>query len=324
VFPVPARETLEAADYDRAKWLNRRVLGKALSRQTFELCPKIREVDQLLRRCRRSRELIYEVHPEVCFWALAGQAMRHNKRTPDGYRERLAVLRELSPGAERAVWSASGVRSGEFGRDDVVDAAVAALTATASEFRSLPDEPPVDSCSLPMRMVYADKAALGRGKMVDRVPRSHAYTACLTWRGNRGEGTTGYEAYSRDYDVECEGKPVLRGSADSVFLGESSRHNPEDLLVASLAACHMLWYLHLCAVNGVAVVAYEDQAEGVMELNRDGSGQFRTVTLRPLVTITPESDPATAERMHKEANAKCFVARSVSFPVVHEPRTTIS
>ena len=94
--------------------------------------------------------------------------------------------------------------------------------------------------------------------------------------------------------------------------------------MASLAACHMLWYLHLCAVNGVAVVAYEDQAEGVMELDRDGSGQFKTVTLRPLVTITPESDPATAERMHKEANARCFIARSVSFPVVHEPRTGIS
>lgn len=162
------------------------------------------------------------------------------------------------------------------------------------------------------------------GKRQEGVQRAHTYVARLTWTGNLGEGTTGYQAYGRDYDIECDGKPSLQGSADPGYLGDASRYNPEELLVASLSACHMLWYLHLCAVNDVVVKGYEDRAEGVMEVNRDGSGQFRMVTLKPLVTITPESDPATAERMHKEANARCFVARSVSFPVVHEPRTTIN
>ena len=108
----------------------------------------------------------------------------------------------------------------------------------------------------------------------------HTYTARVTWTGNKGQGTTAYDAYARDYDVACAGRPTLRGSADLRYLGDADRHNPEDLLVAALSACHMLWYLHLCAVSGVVVTAYEDDAEGRMQTHADGFGEFSEVTFR--------------------------------------------
>ena len=147
----------------------------------------------------------------------------------------------------------------------------------------------------------------------------HAYAATVTWTGNRGDGTSGYRAYTRDHDIACPGRPVIRGSADPGYLGDGSRHNPEDLLVASLSACHMLWYLHLCAANGVVVTAYVDAAEGVMRTHRDGAGEFTRVTLRPRVTVTAGSDAEIAARLHEKAGAMCFIARSVSFPVDHAP-----
>ena len=147
----------------------------------------------------------------------------------------------------------------------------------------------------------------------------HAYTATVTWTGNRGEGTRRYRGYSREYDIACPGKPVLRGSADPAYMGDAARHNPEDLLVAALSACHMLWYLHLCASAGVVVTAYEDRTEGRMRTYADGAGEFTGVTLRPRVTIAGDSDPAAAARLHEKANAMCFIARSVNFPVGHAP-----
>ena len=154
--------------------------------------------------------------------------------------------------------------------------------------------------------------------------KRNTYDIRVAWTGNLGNGTSTYRGYTRDYDIACEGKPVIKGSADPGYLGDAARHNPEDMLMASLSACHMLWYLHLCTVSKVVVTAYEDHAEGVMELNPDGSGQFVRVTLRPRVTIAAESDAAAAERLHERASAMCFIARSVNFPVDHEPETAES
>ena len=151
----------------------------------------------------------------------------------------------------------------------------------------------------------------------------HVYTAKLTWTGNCGEGTTHYQAFSRDYDIACEGKPIVKGSSDPNYLGDATRHNPEDLLLASLSACHMLWYLHLCAVNKVVVTDYEDHPEGVMEVVSGSSGRFTEVTLRPRVTIGSGSDAAKAESLHETANAQCFVANSVNFPVRHEAAVVV-
>jgi organic hydroperoxide reductase OsmC/OhrA len=152
--------------------------------------------------------------------------------------------------------------------------------------------------------------------------KEQAYTATVTWTGNQGAGTTNNKPYTRDYDIICDGKPVIKGSADPGYLGDAARHNPEDMLLASLSACHMLWYLHLCAVSKVVVTEYEDRAEGVMETSPDGSGAFTSATLKPRITITPESDAAMAEALHEKANAMCFIARSVNFPIAHEAEIT--
>lgn len=147
----------------------------------------------------------------------------------------------------------------------------------------------------------------------------YRYTATVTWTGNRGDGTGSYKGYARDYDIACPGKPVIRGSADPVSQGDPDRHNPEDMLVGALSACHMLWYLHLCARSGVVVTAYEDKAKGLMTTRPDGTGEFTNVILRPQVTITGGSDAALAERLHERASAMCYIARSVNFPVAHAP-----
>ncbi len=147
----------------------------------------------------------------------------------------------------------------------------------------------------------------------------HGYTATVTWTGNRGNGTHSYSGYTRDHDIACPGKPVISGSADPDYRGDAERHNPEDLLLAALSACHMLWYLHLCAAAKVVVTAYEDKAMGVMHTHADGTGKFTKVILRPQVTISGDSDKATAKHLHEKASAMCFIARSVNFPVAHAP-----
>jgi organic hydroperoxide reductase OsmC/OhrA len=149
--------------------------------------------------------------------------------------------------------------------------------------------------------------------------KEHHYALRLRWTGNRGEGTTGYRDYDRAWDASIDGKPDLKGSADPAFLGDPSRHNPEDLLLASLSACHMLWYLHLCAVDGIVVTGYEDDAVGTMQQEPDGGAQFTSVTLKPKVTIRA-GDVKKAEALHARANEMCFIARSVNFPVKHEAK----
>ncbi len=148
--------------------------------------------------------------------------------------------------------------------------------------------------------------------------RHHEYSTTVTWIGNRGTGTSGYRDYSRDHVIAAGAKPDIPGSADPAFRGDAERWNPEDLLVASVSACHKLWYLHLCAVNGVVVTAYEDHAEGLMVTEEDGSGRFTEVVLRPRVTIS-SGDRERAASLHHDAHEKCFIANSVNFPVRCEP-----
>jgi organic hydroperoxide reductase OsmC/OhrA len=148
----------------------------------------------------------------------------------------------------------------------------------------------------------------------------HDYTTHIRWVGNLGEGTSEYRAYSRNHEITAPKKSApIAGSSDPHFRGEAARYNPEDLLMASLSACHMLSYLHLCAVNDIVVTAYEDEAIGVMRENKDGSGEFTEVMLRPRVTVTAASDRTKAMELHEEAGKLCFIARSVNFPVRHEP-----
>lgn len=149
--------------------------------------------------------------------------------------------------------------------------------------------------------------------------KQHYYQATVTWTGNQGTGTSGYKAYSRDHIISAAGKKDIEGSSDPSFQGDKSRYSPEDLLLDAISSCHMLWYLHLCAVNGVIVTNYVDHATAVMNEERDGSGQFSEATLNPVVTVQHESMIAKANALHHEANKLCFIARSVNFPVHHNP-----
>ena len=149
--------------------------------------------------------------------------------------------------------------------------------------------------------------------------KHHSYSTTVRWTGNLGTGTTGYKDYGRNHEISAPGKPLIPGSSDPAFRGDAARYNPEDLMVASLSSCHMLWYLHLCAVNKIVVLDYEDHAQGTMEEAADGGGRFREVTLRPRITVAAGSDMETAKRLHHDAHEKCFIANSVNFPVGCEP-----
>jgi organic hydroperoxide reductase OsmC/OhrA len=146
----------------------------------------------------------------------------------------------------------------------------------------------------------------------------HHYALEIEWTGNRGTGTSDYKAYGRDHIVSAEGKPPLAGSSDRSFRGDPDRWNPEELLLAALSQCHMLSYLHEAATNGIVVESYVDAATGTLEQTHDGGGHFTTATLRPTVTISA-GDLTLALALHHDANAKCFIASSVNFPVIHEP-----
>ncbi len=145
----------------------------------------------------------------------------------------------------------------------------------------------------------------------------HSYETRLTWKGNLGSGTSFYNSYKRDYSIRVGDKPVIEGSSDPEFRGDGARYNPEELLVASLSSCHMLWFLHLCSVSDIIVTGYEDKATGTMTENADGSGAFSEVVLHPVATISGEVDATQLDALHKEANKKCFIANSCNFPVRH-------
>jgi organic hydroperoxide reductase OsmC/OhrA len=154
--------------------------------------------------------------------------------------------------------------------------------------------------------------------------REHRYAVSLTWSGNLGSGTSGYRDYSRSYEIGADGKPAIQGSADPAFRGDRSRWNPEELLVASLSACHKLSYLYLAAEARIIVTAYVDRAEGVMEVGRDGVGRFKSAVLHPTVTVAAGSDVERARTLHKPAHEMCFIANSVNFPVECEPEIVVA
>lgn len=149
----------------------------------------------------------------------------------------------------------------------------------------------------------------------------HHYKLKITWTGNKGQGTKEYQGYERSHIISAEGKPDLLATADPQFRGDPTKYNPEELLVAALSSCHMLSYLHLCAVNKIVVTAYLDNPVGTMVLEA-GAGHFTNVTLHPVITITDGSRVEEARKLHHVAHEKCFIANSVNFPVDVEPQFT--
>ena len=156
------------------------------------------------------------------------------------------------------------------------------------------------------------------------MPGEHSYAMRATWTGERGSGTSGYRDYDRSVTLEVEGKPALLGSADAPFRGGPARGNPEDMLLASLVQCHLLSYLHACVTAGVVVTAYHDDATATLVLDGTGGGAFREVVLHPVVTVAEEGMVDAAYAAHRQANAWCFIANSVNFPVRHEATVRVA
>ena len=152
---------------------------------------------------------------------------------------------------------------------------------------------------------------------------AHEYSSRLVWDGNTGNGTSSYAGYGRQYHIVVAGKPDIAGSADPAFRGDADRLNPEDLFVASLSSCHMLSYLAACALKGVRVVAYEDDAKGTMTVDADGGGRFVEVVLYPKVTIADREQVALALNLHDLAHDQCFIANSCSIPIRHKPTVQV-
>ncbi len=150
----------------------------------------------------------------------------------------------------------------------------------------------------------------------------HTYRVTVEWTGNRGAGTASYAGYGRDHTISAGAKLPIAGSSDPAFRGDAERWNPEDLLVASISACHKLWYLHLCATSGISLLSYRDEAEGVMQEDRNGAGRFVRAVLRPSVVIRAGDDIEKATSLHHDAHGYCFIANSVNFPVTCEPVIT--
>ena len=152
----------------------------------------------------------------------------------------------------------------------------------------------------------------------------HRYALTATWTGDRGSGTSGYRDYARDVTISIDGKPDLLASADRPFRGDPGRWNPEDMLIAALAECHLLSYLHACVTAGVVVTSYRDEATGVMREDGRGGGAFAEVVLHPQVTVAHASMIEAAEQAHHQAHDWCFIANSVNFPVRHEATVTVA
>jgi organic hydroperoxide reductase OsmC/OhrA len=149
--------------------------------------------------------------------------------------------------------------------------------------------------------------------------REHRYDVTVEWTGNRGAGTESYRAYGREHVISAGAKPPIPGSSDPAFRGDPDRWNPEELLVAAVSACHKLWYLHLASEAGISVLAYRDEAVGVMTPDAKAGDRMTEVILRPHVTIRAGDDVDLAHRLHHDVPARCAIANSVNFAVRHEP-----
>jgi organic hydroperoxide reductase OsmC/OhrA len=147
----------------------------------------------------------------------------------------------------------------------------------------------------------------------------HSYSLKAVWKGNSGTGTRDVKSYDRSHTISVKGKPDLHLTTDNPFVGDSSKLNPEDLLVAAISSCHMLSYLYLCAMEGVIVTSYKDNASGIMIEKASGGGSFESVTLNPVFTVSDSSMKEKAIALHHKAHDICYIANSVNFAVLCHP-----
>jgi len=147
----------------------------------------------------------------------------------------------------------------------------------------------------------------------------HFYPISVLWNGNKGEGTKNVRAYDRSHTVTIAGKPELHLTTDNPAVGDKSKLNHEDLFVSTIASCHMLSYLYLCALEDIVITAYSDNATGVMIENEKVGGSFKKVILNPVCEVADESMITIAIDLHHKTHKICYIANSVNFDVICKP-----
>lgn len=153
--------------------------------------------------------------------------------------------------------------------------------------------------------------------------KTHQYETTIEWQGNIGKGTESYKSYERAFCITGAGKYAdILGSSDAVFRGDKTRYNPEELLLSALSSCHLLWYLHLCAVNQVVVLAYQDHAKAILTEDENGTGKITEVMLLPTITVSEASMIEKAYQLHEDAHKMCFIANSCNFEVKIQAKIT--
>ncbi len=155
------------------------------------------------------------------------------------------------------------------------------------------------------------------------MPKQHHYKLTTSWTGNTGTGTSNYRSYERSVTISAENKVDILATSDTAFNSDKSKHNPEELLLASISSCHLLWYLHLCSEAGVIVIDYIDKATGTMIEIANGGGHFTEVVLFPTVVVMDDSMVEKAIALHHKANKLCYIANSCNFPILHKPTINI-
>ena len=170
VFSPPSREALNADSYEAACRINKKITGRKISRQAWGITPKIREMDEFLKKQPEAGICIRETHPEVCFWALnGGKAMSYSKKTEAGNRERMAVLTPyLSKVGTVLKASLDRYPLKDVARDDVLDAIALAVVgfACGGKMSAFPETPEKDTCGFPMEIVYCQAK-------VEKNPQGH-------------------------------------------------------------------------------------------------------------------------------------------------------
>jgi organic hydroperoxide reductase OsmC/OhrA len=149
--------------------------------------------------------------------------------------------------------------------------------------------------------------------------KEHQYKLTTVWTGNTGNGTSSYRTYERSLTVKAQNKVDIFCTSDTAFNSDKMKHNPEELLLASISSCHLLWYLHLCSQAGVIINEYTDNAIAIMLETADGGVKFTEVTLYPSIIVSDQSMIEKAMELHKDANKLCYIANSCNFPIHHKP-----
>ena len=147
-----------------------------------------------------------------------------------------------------------------------------------------------------------------------------SYTARIAWRD---DGSFASGRYSRAHEISFDGGAVVRGSSSPYVVplpfSDPAGIDPEEALIASASACHMLWFLNLAQEAGLHVASYVDEAQGVMGRVGRGRIAMTRITLRPRIRFAGEApDPERIEALHHEAHERCFIANSLKTEIFVE------